>query len=108
MLKLILIGVAGRMGKALTKVISETKDLQLVGAIETDNHPLLGRDAGEVAGLEKNGVKISSDLEKIINDTEVIIEFSQPQPTLHWLLISRRHLNLYCRLENLLYCPSGH
>ncbi|MGB2974426.1 MAG: 4-hydroxy-tetrahydrodipicolinate reductase, partial [Phycisphaerae bacterium] len=36
-------GAAGRMGRALVRLVAEADDLQLVGAVEAPGHPCLGK-----------------------------------------------------------------
>ena len=60
-MRLIVAGAGGRMGRTLTRLISETPGVVLTGALEAPGSVLLGKDAGELAGLpEKNGVKLSN------------------------------------------------
>jgi len=56
--KIVVCGAAGRMGRLLVQLVLEEPSAQLVGAVEVPGHPLLGRDAGEVAGLAPAGVPI--------------------------------------------------
>ena len=58
MTKIVVCGAAGRMGRLLVQLVLEEPSAQLVGAVEVPGHPLLGRDAGEVAGLAPAGVPI--------------------------------------------------
>ncbi len=76
MQKIIVIGAAGRMGKRLVSNISESEHLTLVGATEYDASPCIGQDAGILAGVAENGVKIVSDLKSIISQADAIIDFS--------------------------------
>ena len=70
-------GAAGRMGRILIEAIALSgDDVQLTAAIEHPDSSLLGADAGEVAGQGKNGVAIVSDLAGVINDLDVLIEFT--------------------------------
>ena len=50
-MRLIVAGAGGRMGRALTRIISETKGAVLAGALEAPGSELLGKDAGMLAGL---------------------------------------------------------
>ena len=50
------------MGRALTRAISETRGAVLAGALEAPTSELLGKDAGMLAGLPANGVKVSAEL----------------------------------------------
>ncbi len=75
-------GAAGRMGRILIEAIALSgDDVQLTAAIEHPDSSLLGADAGEVAGQGKNGVAIVSDLAGVINDLDVLIDFTIPAAT---------------------------
>ena len=50
-MRLIVAGAGGRMGRTLVKAIAESKGLKLAGALEDARSPLLGWDAGTLAGL---------------------------------------------------------
>jgi 4-hydroxy-tetrahydrodipicolinate reductase len=75
-------GAAGRMGRILIEAIALSgDDVQLTTAIEHPDSSLLGADAGEVAGQGKNGVIIVSDLAGVINDLDVLVDFTIPAAT---------------------------
>ena len=57
-MRLIVAGAGGRMGRTLIKAIADTKGLALAGAVDAPGSAVLGRDAGELAGLGANGVKV--------------------------------------------------
>jgi 4-hydroxy-tetrahydrodipicolinate reductase len=73
-------GACGRMGQRLVQLTHEDKDLHLVAALESANHPCLGRDAGEVAGIGKLGVPVTADL-SLEHHLSAIIDFSSPEGT---------------------------
>ncbi len=75
-------GAAGRMGKRLVALTHASLSLQLTGAIESPRHPALGRDAGEEAGCGRAGVLIQNTLGDVLQDSQVIIDFTAPQATL--------------------------
>jgi len=81
-MRLIVAGAGGRMGRALTRVISETPDAVLAGALEAPGSELLGKDAGVLAGLEANGVKVSADLWAMSEHADGIIDFTVPAATI--------------------------
>src|SRR2546423_6090 len=60
-MKIAVVGAAGRMGQMLVRRIAATEGMSLGGASESPNSNAIGRDAGEVAGLEACGVKIGKD-----------------------------------------------
>lgn len=75
MTRVAITGAAGRMGQALIRGADATPGLQVTAAIERDGHPLLGQDAGTVAGLGALGLAISADLARV-GDADVLIDFS--------------------------------
>ena len=76
MLKVIVIGAAGRMGRRLVTCINNADDLQLAGALEYNESPFLGQDAGIVAGCGTADVEISSDLSALLGNADAVIDFS--------------------------------
>ena len=50
-MRIVVAGAGGRMGRTLVKAIADAKGLALAGAVEKAGSPLLGQDAGELAGL---------------------------------------------------------
>ena len=46
MIKAIVAGAAGRMGKRIIHMIQQNGDLTLAGAFEMPDHPSVGEDAG--------------------------------------------------------------
>ena len=81
-MRLIVAGAGGRMGRALTRVISETPGAVLAGALEAPGSELLGKDAGVLAGLPANGVKLSADLWSMSADADGILDFTVPAATI--------------------------
>ncbi len=77
-MKIALPGAGGRMGGMLIREITAAKDLQLVAATDQPGSPVIGKDAGLVAGLRKNGVIIGEDPEKLFEKADVVIDFSSP------------------------------
>lgn len=82
MIKVAVTGAAGRMGKTLIEALSAAANAELAVAIEHPSSSLLGADAGEVAGLGKNGVIIGNDLADKVADFDVLIDFTAPVATL--------------------------
>jgi 4-hydroxy-tetrahydrodipicolinate reductase len=80
-LRLVVPGAAGKMGRMILKVISETPSTELVAAIERPASPLLGQDAGTVAGLAPLGVALRPDLDEALSQADVIIDFTAPAAT---------------------------
>jgi 4-hydroxy-tetrahydrodipicolinate reductase len=81
-MRVIVAGAGGRMGRTLIDAIAASKGLTLVGAVEAAGSAVIGRDAGELAGLGANGVKVVSDLAPILKNADGLIEFTIPAATL--------------------------
>jgi 4-hydroxy-tetrahydrodipicolinate reductase len=81
-MRLIVAGAGGRMGRALTRVISETRGAVLAGALEAPGSELLGKDAGVLAGLPANGVMLSADLWTMSANADGILDFTVPGATI--------------------------
>ena len=82
MIKVAVLGSAGRMGKALIKSISESKSLHLCAAIDKPGLKLIGQDSGLVAGIEANGVLVSDSFSSASADFDVAIDFTSASATL--------------------------
>lgn len=67
------------MGRALVRVIVETKGCELSGALEAKGHPDLGQDAGSLAGLKPLGVKLSDDPSAVLAAAAAVVDFTIPR-----------------------------
>lgn len=81
MVNIIVAGAAGRMGIRIINIINETEGVKFTGAFEHPDNPMIGQDAGQVAGLGIKGIKISGTLDDIISSGDVIIDFTSPLAT---------------------------
>ena len=77
-MKVAVLGAAGRMGRAVTQCILESSDLKLVGAVTEPKDPLLGRDAGELAGAAAAGVILTDERSQVLHAAKVAIDFTLP------------------------------
>src|ERR1700759_319314 len=80
-MRLIVAGAGGRMGRTLTRVISETPGAILAGALEAPGSDLLRKEAGVLAGLPANGIKLSGDLWALSAEAAGILDFTVPGAT---------------------------
>lgn len=74
-------GARGRMGSRILTLASQDSDFRVTAALETEGHPDLGKDIGELLGLGKNGVKLSSSAGAALRQSDLLIEFTTPQAT---------------------------
>lgn len=81
-MRLIVAGAGGRMGRMLVRTIDAMPGVMLAGALEAPTSPLLGKDAGMLAGLPANGVELSADLWKMSAEADGIVDFTVPGATI--------------------------
>ena len=81
-MRLVIAGAGGRMGRTLVHAIAATKGLALAGAVEAKGSAVIGRDAGELAGLGANGIKVTSEVAPLLQRADGLIEFTISAATL--------------------------
>jgi 4-hydroxy-tetrahydrodipicolinate reductase len=81
-LRVVIAGAGGRMGRTLIHAVAATKGVTLVGATDAPDSAVIGRDAGELAGLGKNGVAVAGDAAPLLKQADALIEFTIPAATL--------------------------
>jgi 4-hydroxy-tetrahydrodipicolinate reductase len=75
-------GAAGRMGRQLIEACIQANDVILAAALEHPQSNFIGSDAGELASIGKQKINIVTDLNTIISQFEVLIDFTTPEATL--------------------------
>ena len=77
MIRTVIIGAAGRMGRMLVANVAKNANFELAGATEYAGSPDIGKDAGVLAGVGELGVKITSDLNAILETRpDAVINFA--------------------------------
>jgi len=91
MTRIIVAGASGRMGSRIIALAREYPELKLTGAFERKGHGAVGKDAGFTAGISETGVKLSERLEDIIENSDVIIDFTTPNSTKENIRLSSKY-----------------
>ena len=81
MSRIAITGAGGRMGKALIDAILLSDGAKLTAALEHSESSLLGVDSGELAGIGKNGIVVAGSIEEVVDQFDVLIDFSVPSAT---------------------------
>jgi len=76
--KLIVVGAAGRMGRRILCLSAEAGEFEIIGTVEKQDHPDLGKDAGLVAGIGAINVELGGVFPAA---AAVVIDFSTPEVT---------------------------
>lgn len=76
MIKVIVCGACGRMGRSVLAAVHNDSELELVGAIDMK----AGADVGSLLGCADTGVIVQSDLQAVIDAVkpDVMVDFTQP------------------------------
>lgn len=94
MIKVVIAGASGRMGKTLLEAVAGASDMRLHGALDRSGSPFLGRDAGELIGVTL-GAKITDDVAQALQGADILIDFTRPEATLdHLALCQARNVGL--------------
>ena len=64
------------MGHRLVALTAADPELELAAALDVPQHPKIGKDAGELAGVGTLGVALSVEIQK---NVDVLIDFSSPK-----------------------------
>jgi 4-hydroxy-tetrahydrodipicolinate reductase len=82
MVKVIITGVAGKMGGTILHLCAADKELRIIGAVEQKGHPWIGRVLEETAGPDAVRLTVTDDLPGVTKDADVIIDFTEPRSSL--------------------------
>ena len=91
MIRVAIVGAAGRMGRMLVEAVVGDDQCRLGAAIERTESSLLGVDAGELVGIGRAGIALSDNLQAVINDFDVVINFTNPELTMTNVELCRQH-----------------
>ncbi len=93
MIRVGVIGAAGRMGRLVCRAVAEDPDLRLVAAI---NPSLAGESLGALIARPDVDVRISDELDTLLQaETEVAVDFTQPDVVMdnvRWAIEHAMHL----------------
>ena len=89
MIKILISGSAGRMGRTLVAATAQNPHTELTAAIEHQGSRWLGADAGDLAGIGTLGVTLGDDLEAAVPGSDVVVDFTVPEATMANLAVCR-------------------
>lgn len=92
MQKVIVVGPRGKMGKLITQVAASRDDIKLVAGIAPAGRDYIGSDLGTVAMVGRElGIPVVDNLENVIDDCDVIIDFSTKEMAMTVLDLAIAH-----------------
>ena len=82
MIKIVVVGVAGRMGKTIVSCIEDTQGVGITGGTEYPGHNAIGSDIGEIAGIGGKGISVIENIKDALTDCDAIIDFTTPETSI--------------------------
>ena len=82
MTKIAVTGACGRMGRALIEAVYLNEQAKLSAAIVRPQSSFLGADAGELVGIGNQSIMLTGQLDSVIDQFDVLIDFTSPEATL--------------------------
>lgn len=78
------------MGRALIEAVNASEQLTLTAAVDVPGSSLIGADAGELIAAGHLGVPLADNLEAVLDQADVFIDFTLPEATMAHLAACRR------------------
>ena len=86
-----LLGAAGRMGREITRQISERSDFEIGVALEQIGSSFLGIDSGDLAGVAPNGCLLTDSMDALLGEVDVLVDFTVPDSTIKTVKFCCKH-----------------
>ena len=90
MIKIVVSGCCGRMGRRIITLVCRDKNFEIAGAIEKKNHPAVGRKLSTVLMNLALTIEVKDNPE-IIKDADVLIDFTNPLATVECLILAVKY-----------------
>ena len=90
MIRIAVVGASGRMGLCLIKAAELSNRTSLTVAVSRPGSNAVNKDAGDLAGIGTLGVKISDDLNAVLDQFDVLIDFTRPDTSMSIIEICRQ------------------
>ena len=91
MIRVVIVGACGKMGKENITVFSQDEGVRIVGAVEKQGSQQIGMDAGNIAGIGPIGIPIIDKLEEAVPGGDVIVDFTNCESSLHSVETAANH-----------------
>jgi len=85
MIRIAVAGASGRMGLCLIKATVMADKAVFAAAISRSESDAIGKDVGELAGISALGINVVSDLSSVIDQFDVLIDFTRPDASMTFI-----------------------
>jgi len=90
MIRVAVVGASGRMGLCLIKAAELAEKTSLSVAVTRSGSASLGKDAGDLAGIGAINITVQDDLSKVLDQFDVLIDFTRPEPSMQYIEMCRQ------------------
>ncbi len=90
MIRVAVVGASGRMGLCLIRAVDLSADTELGVAVSRPESVAIAKDAGELAGISPVGVKVVEGLASVVDQFDVLIDFTRPDASMEYLEVCRQ------------------
>ena len=90
MIRIAVVGAPGRMGLCLLKAVVLAEKAELTVAVARAGSTSCGKDAGDLAGIGSQGVSVLDDLTNALDQFDVLIDFTRPEPSMQYIELCRQ------------------
>ncbi len=90
MTRVAVVGASGRMGLCLVKAAVLSKNTEMCIAVCRAESEAIGKDAGDLAGVGNIDVQVVDDLANVVDQFDVLIDFTRPEPSIDYIEICRQ------------------
>ncbi len=84
-------GCAGRMGRMLIKTVTAQEGCDIIGGVEHAGSPELGKDLGNLAGIDALSLTVGTETEALFAEADVVIDFTLPTATSKHVALAASH-----------------
>jgi 4-hydroxy-tetrahydrodipicolinate reductase len=85
---IVVTGASGRMGQMLIATVRASDRARLVGAVEREGHPWIGRDLGEAMGGAALGISVDADPLPAFARAQAVLDFTAPPATVEFAALA--------------------
>jgi 4-hydroxy-tetrahydrodipicolinate reductase len=86
-----IIGATGKMGRALLLSSLQDPEVKIGGACASPRSPQIGKDLGQLLGIESWGVNLEEKPEDFVEAVDVLVDFSTAQSALKNVKVALEH-----------------
>ncbi|MGB9803576.1 MAG: 4-hydroxy-tetrahydrodipicolinate reductase [Desulfofundulus sp.] len=90
MIRVVVSGASGRMGREVLKTVLQAGDMVLVGAVDVRGE---GQDVGSLLGVPETGITLQTALERVLVETspDVMVDFTTPDAVAENIKVALHH-----------------